>query len=369
MRVAIAIAFALLLGSCGVPVDQATMEPPRAQPVPVQPEHSHDPDPVDELSLPASFVGTLPCADCAGIRHHLDLWPDGVFHLRMEWLDTPGVAYDRGRWRKAPEPGVIMLRGASEPPLRFEVKGPRMLRKLDLQGRPIRSDLPYELISDGTLIPVELSLGLHGMFRYYADAARFEECFTGRSYPVAMKGDYLDLERAYLRAQKPEPGAPLLATFEGDINLQPAMEGDSLIPTVSVRRFIGLFPHQSCERSRSTASLDNTYWKIVRFGADAVAAVGGGREPHLLLRGPEKGYAATVGCNQFAGGYDRDGDRIELQPGPVTLMACQPPLAELEDRLMAMLDAARSWAIYGQVLELFDASGVSVATFEAVYLP
>ncbi|PTE18405.1 copper resistance protein NlpE N-terminal domain-containing protein [Phaeovulum veldkampii] len=38
------------------------------------------------LRLPASFTGTLPCADCEGIRHHLDLWPDQSFALRLEWL-------------------------------------------------------------------------------------------------------------------------------------------------------------------------------------------------------------------------------------------------------------------------------------------
>ncbi|TNC65377.1 copper resistance protein NlpE N-terminal domain-containing protein [Rubellimicrobium roseum] len=27
------------------------------------------------LRLPATFTGTLPCADCLGIRTHLDLWP------------------------------------------------------------------------------------------------------------------------------------------------------------------------------------------------------------------------------------------------------------------------------------------------------
>ena len=85
------------------------------------------------------------------------------------------------------------------------------------------------------------------MFRYMADAARFEECLTGRSYPVTMEGDYIKLERAYLEAEKPEPGAPLMASFEGDITRKPAMEGDTLIPTVSVRRFIGVWPGQRCE--------------------------------------------------------------------------------------------------------------------------
>ena len=142
---------------------------------------------------------------------------------------------------------VILFYGDRERPLQFEVKGPQALRLLDQQGRPIQSSLPYELTSDGTLTPADLSLVLKGMFRYLADAARFEDCLTGRSYPVAMEGDYVKLERAYLEANKPEPGAPLLASFEGDITRRPAMEGGALTPTVVVRRFIGIWPGQRCE--------------------------------------------------------------------------------------------------------------------------
>jgi hypothetical protein len=57
---------------------------------------------VSGLELPATFRGDLPCADCEGIRYHLDLWPDGVFHLRRAWLGKPGIEDDRGRWRKDP---------------------------------------------------------------------------------------------------------------------------------------------------------------------------------------------------------------------------------------------------------------------------
>lgn len=204
------------------------------------------------LKLPATFRGMLPCADCEGIRYHLDLWPDGVFYLRQSYEGTPVVAYDRGRWRRDPSRPVILLYGGRERPLQFEVKGPQMIRLLDQQGRPIQSSLPYELTSDGALTP--LSLVLQGMFRYMADAARFEDCLTGRSYPVAMEGDYVKLERAYLEADKPEPGAPLMASFEGDITRRPAMEGGALIPTVVVRHFIGIWPGQRCERAMSQSA-------------------------------------------------------------------------------------------------------------------
>jgi copper homeostasis protein (lipoprotein) len=200
-----------------------------------------------ELKLQATFKGTLPCADCEGIRYHLDLWPDGVFHLRQTYLGTPVVADDRGRWHTDPSRSAILLYDARERKLQFEVKGAYTIRLLDQQGQPIQSFLPYDLTSDGTLTPTDLRLELHRMFRYTADAAQFKNCRTGRSYPVAMEGDYIKLKRAYLEADKPEPGAPLMASFEGDITRRPAREGSALIPTAVVRRLIGVWPGQRCE--------------------------------------------------------------------------------------------------------------------------
>jgi copper homeostasis protein (lipoprotein) len=234
--------------------------PGKAGSVKVAPSAGAGPLPADEgpirppatvdsagLKLPATLKGTLPCADCEGIRYHLDLWLDGVFHLRQTYLGKSRFVDDRGRWDTDPSRTVISLHGSRERLRQFEVKGPHTIRLLDQQGRPIESSLPYELTGDGTLTPTDVSLELQGMFRYMADAARFEDCLSGRSYPVAMKGDYIQLERAYLKAAKPESGAPLMASFEGDITGRPAMEGNALTQTVVVRRFIGVWPDQSCE--------------------------------------------------------------------------------------------------------------------------
>ena len=36
---------------------------------------------------PATFTGNLPCADCPGIRYHLNLFADHVFFLRMTYQE------------------------------------------------------------------------------------------------------------------------------------------------------------------------------------------------------------------------------------------------------------------------------------------
>lgn len=321
-----------------------------------------------ELQLPASFTGTLPCHDCAGVRAHLDLWPDGVFHLRRTHAGGTERDDDLGRWRRDPGRAVILLYGGREMPLQFELIGPRTLRALDLRGQPAGTAARHDLASDGELQPTDLRRGLHGMFRYLADAASFEECLTGRSYPVAMEGDYLALERAYLALPRSDPGAPVMTSFDGDLTRRPRMEGAGSVPTVVVRRFVGLWPGQSCERAMSHASLAPQYWRVVSLHGEAVQPVAGTREAHLILRGDQGGYSATAGCDHLQGGYRVEGPQIGFA-APAAVGDCpQEALRARQATLLEVLAAARAWSIQGQVLELFDAAGQPLAVLEAVYL-
>lgn len=319
------------------------------------------------MQLPASFSGTLPCPDCEGIRAQLDLWPDGVFHLNRAGDGTPHRDDDLGRWRRDPGSPVILLYGGREMPLQFEVVGPRTLRALDVFGNPAGNGDRYDLHSDGQLLPADLSGGLHGMFRYLADAPMFEECLTGRRYPVAMEGDYLALERAYLARPDATPGAPVMASFDGEISRRPPMEGAGTVPTVVVRRFVGVWPGQTCERAMSHASLTPQYWRIVSLRGVTVSLVAEEREPHLILRGEAGGYIATAGCDRLKGSYRVSGLQIAFDP-PGSAAPCPTELRQRETILLGVLSAARSWKIQGQVLELFDASGTPIAVLEAVYL-
>lgn len=325
------------------------------------------------LDLPATFTGDLPCADCEAIRHHLDLWPDGVFHLRRTWMIGSGdgghLDVDRiGRWRWDASRGAIALQGREPDPLFFAVEGPDRLRAMDRRGQPIVSDLPYTVTSSGGLDPTPIELPLGGELRYLADAAILTECLTGRRYPVAMEADWITAERAYL-ATVDEPGSPLYVTFDGAIVERPAMEGDDRVPTVVVRRFINASPAQRCERARAQASLINTYWRIVRIGDMDVAAAPNRREPHVVLNGGQaSGYRATVGCNTLRGEYRLGGGRIAFAPPAMTRIACPPPLDRLERRLLDVLDRTANWRIVANDLELFGEDGATLALLTAVYL-
>jgi copper homeostasis protein (lipoprotein) len=321
------------------------------------------------LRLPATFRGDLPCADCQAIRYHLDLWPDQVFHLRREWLGKNLIRDEVGRWRVDPDRQALILRGEGEMPLQFEVKAVNRLRQLDMKGTPIESALPYELVSDGALDPIDPSLPLSGEMVYLADAARFTECLTGRSYSVALEGDFVKMERAYLKDVK-APGARLYVTFEGVITDRPRMEGSGVERSVVVNRFIDARLNQRCERARADASLTNTYWRINSIDGHPVSSTNDRREPYLLLRRGDQRqtYAATIGCNQLVGSYTLAGEGIAFTRAAATLMACPPPLDTLEKRLGEALARTKRWRIKENTLEFLDDTGSQIALLEAVYL-
>lgn len=322
------------------------------------------------LRVPATFRGTLPCADCEGIVHHLDLWADQTYHMHREWLrsEDPLQRDEIGRWYADPARGAIVLHGASEMPLFWEVTGPDRLRQMDMQGNPITSDLPYELVSQGVLDPTDLdNLFLLGRMTYFADTALFEECITGRSYPITNQGDYLTLERAY-RDDVPAPGEALLVHVDGGLVTRAAMEGPDQRHLV-VNRFIKTIPGETCAQHVSTASLTNTYWRIDSLMGEPVGPMDNRREPHLVFHGdPEARFRATVGCNQLIGGYERKDNGLTFTAAASTKMACPPPLDTAERSLQAVLEATRAVRQTGQILVFLDDDGQPVAEFTAVYL-
>jgi len=86
---------------------------------------------------------------------------------------------------------------------------------------------------------------MRGLFTYLADAALFEDCSSGRRYPVVMEADYISAERVYLEARS-EPGAPLLVSFVGHLEPRPPMEGEGVVETIVIDRFETAHPGEDC---------------------------------------------------------------------------------------------------------------------------
>lgn len=319
-------------------------------------------------SLPASYAGVLPCADCEGIRYRLNLFPDGVFFLEISYLGRGEAASfdDIGRWDASSDGRVLVLRGGREAPETFSVVDARALRKRDREGREIESVLNYTLVRSDTFEPIVPRLDMRGMYSYMADAASFTECLTGQRWPVVTEADNARLEREYLKA-RPGPGEPLLVSVRGTVEPRPAMEGDARPLSLIVERLLGVWPGESCGRPFVTEALENTYWKLTRLGERAVFVAEGQREPSLVLHPADHRFSGSGGCNAIAGSYALDGNRIELAPLAGTRMACAEGM-DAEQAYLAALARVRSWRVTGQHLELYGPAGELLLRFEAVWL-
>jgi copper homeostasis protein (lipoprotein) len=327
------------------------------------------PDAEPFAPLPATYVGVLPCADCPGIRYHLDLLPDNVFHLRMTYLERPaaGDLDDIGSWALSSDGGTLILGGGHEGQEMFAVKGPQTLRKLDVDGGEIPSSLPYDLERAAAFAAFEPRLAMSGMYSYLADAAVFTECLTGARYPVAMEADYVALERAYTQAPH-EPGAAVRVTLEGRLAQRPRMEGTGTQTTLVVDRFIGIRPGETCPPRFTAAPLANTTWTLTSLGDQPVVAADPQRRAYLVLDEAAHRLAGSGGCNRLLGGFEREGDRLRFSQVASTMMAC-PDGMDTEAAFTKALSHVATWRVLGRTLEFYDSEGRRVARFQADATP
>ena len=118
----------------------------------------------------------------------------------------------------------------------------------------------------------------------------------------------------------------------------------------------------------TTASLENTYWKLTRLGEQPVQVTSQQREPHLILKPESRRIGGSGGCNRLIGSYELDGKQLTFGQLATTRMACREGM-DTEAAFTAALEEVRTWRIAGQHLELFDDGGQLVARCEARALP
>jgi uncharacterized lipoprotein YbaY len=283
--------------------------------------------------------------------------------------------------------GRVRVESPGPPPFRFAITyDPSLLRdghrysvraRVVLDGRPLfTTDTAYPVLGPGGAVHVDMLLRrvgagippvtgaaapvhrLQGVYSYLADAGTFIDCATGQRMPVAQEGDNAALEAAYSKVQT-APGAMVLAVVDGWVEMRTPMEGKAR-PTLVVYRLVEVLLGHGCDELAGPASLENTYWKLVRLRNAPVDADGQPREPHLILQAEQR-------RNRIVGGYTLDGEHLTFSRVAGTMMACPQGMAQERAFLDALAVVGR-WRIDGQRLELFDTSGEPRVLFESRYL-
>jgi copper homeostasis protein (lipoprotein) len=330
----------------------------------------------DDLNVPApaTFAGQLPCADCAGQRLVLTLFEDHTYRLRRTYLGANNGAdadfYELGRWEYRQEDGNrVVLHGSGKGTNRYRLASPDRLRLLDTEGKEIVSALNYDLVRQAEIDRVPGPMQLRGLYMYLADAATFNECHTGKRYPVSLEAAHIDVERSYLALAKDNPGAPLLATLEGRFEERVTDPSAGPREHLIVERFERFWPGETCAREAlAQAELINTYWRPVEIDGEPVMLKATQQEPHFVLSVQGNRMRGSTGCNRIVGGFEQDAHGLRFQVLATTRMACPPAVARLETRFLDALNATASQRIIGESLELRDASGQLRMRLESRYL-
>jgi copper homeostasis protein (lipoprotein) len=341
--------------------------------------------------LPASWRGELPNAGGSTLWQ-VDLAADGSYQLRQTWLNrpAPNTFDDIGRWRLEPSSQRLVLRGGREAPLFLQpLQGGAVLRKLDLEGQPIRSGHNDRLTRLTVPEPISPRLFLTGLFRLLPQGPTMELCITGQRLPVALEGDYKRLLQAY-RSAVPAgvSGQPLLVNLKGQISRRPAAQpGQGSRRTLVVEAFGRAHPGKGCPQPqmaftpmetspmasdqnpapthRAQPNLRGTAWKL-----QALQAPNGptlinppGRPPELLLATDSERLSGNSGCNRLLGGFQLAGDQLRFSQLVSTKMACAADVMAFEQQYLRALDQVRQWNIDKQSLLLQDGVGRSLLLY------
>jgi copper homeostasis protein (lipoprotein) len=98
------------------------------------------------FSLPATFQGVTPCADCPGVRTTVTLNTDGTYKLQREYLERAVQDSEIGRWEYDRENERLTLRASGNSTAQyFSIVLTPSLFMLDVQGKPIGSGSNFSL--------------------------------------------------------------------------------------------------------------------------------------------------------------------------------------------------------------------------------
>jgi heat shock protein HslJ len=118
------------------------------------------------------------------------------------------------------------------------------------------------------------------------------------------------------------------------------------------------------ESPATATELRGTAWDLESYaGVDGepVAGLTSG-EMGTLAFAADGSFAGSTGCNRIAGTYTQDGASLTLASGPMTLKACEGPVAAQEAAIVAALPLVASFTA-GTSLVLQDADGTTLLTY------
>lgn len=114
----------------------------------------------------------------------------------------------------------------------------------------------------------------------------------------------------------------------------------------------------------SSFPLEGTYWVLQSYldsQGNTQTALADIQVDAIFEEGRVSG---TDGCNLYSAGYELSGNKLSIQPGMSTLMACEESIMDQAQQFQNALASASSFRINGDVLEILNADGKAVLVFK-----
>ncbi len=300
------------------------------------------------LAGAASWVGEIPCADCAGIRTTITLYPDGTFRTEGVYLGAGGkgdtTLTDLGRWTHADTATRVVLRGSTGLADLYAVEPDGALTKLDRQGQRMGGELNYTLTAVSRPVDITHPARLIGSFAYMADAASIVECGNGLHFPVDMSGEYITLERAYTALTDIQPGDAVVVRLKGHLAEKPAMEGTGKELSLVVDSMDSIDPLDGCAALGTLDVMGANTWRLVSLdGPEGAITLPENTTASLKWERYENRFAGNGGCNGFSAPATFRGTTFTSGPPVVSEMACSDStVTAAEKRFIAAINAGGS---------------------------
>ncbi|GGW70761.1 META domain-containing protein [Alishewanella tabrizica] len=299
-----------------------------------------------------TFEGTLPCADCPGITYHINLYRDGRFEARQEYLERGQVALISGSWLLEKRTLHLVNQQTTLPVFHFRTN--RQLVMTDMAGNPIVSSDAYQLNRHDNVKKIDQRQPMLGMYQLRNNQATFIQCQNGDSLPIANTQNHLPMMRLYQQDPRFSNKA-VITTLVG--RRAPDQNG---VDTLYVDKFEQFWPNATCPDQFAQKKLQGIVWRAEKVADRYI--------PHQLnvrlIFDKDKLYGFS-GCNNFNASYQQRANVITVQQLASTRKFCADA-STIEQQFTEKLQQADRAEVNADKLQLFFNNEVIMEFIPAV---
>lgn len=299
-----------------------------------------------------TFEGVLPCADCPGIAYHINLYRDGRFEARQEYLERGQVQLISGSWLLEKRTLHLVNQQSTLPVFHF--RSNRQLVMTDLAGKPILSSEAYQLNRQESVKKIDQRQPMLGMYQLRNNQATFIQCNNGESLPIANTQNHLPMMRLY--QQDPRfTNNSVVATLVGRKG-----QDQYGTPTLFIDKFEQFWPNATCPEQYAQKKLQGIVWRAEKVANRYI--------PHQLnvrlIFDKDKLYGFS-GCNNFNANYLQRANTFTVQQLTSTRKFCAEA-SSVEQQFTEKLQQADRAEVNADKLQLFYNNQVILELVPAV---